>query len=38
MTWPLARSPARPAAMSIAVWSNTAGTIWQATKRFQISV
>ena len=24
--------------MSMAVWSNTAGIIWQATKRFQIRV
>jgi len=35
--WPVARNVALPAWMSAVVWSNTAGTIWQAMKRFQIS-
>ncbi len=39
MTEPVARKPILPSAesMSIATWSSTALSIWQATVRFQIS-
>ena len=38
MIWPVARKSVSAAVMSTVVWSKTAGIIWLATKRFQISV
>ena len=37
-TWPVARKRPPAASMSTEVWSYTAGDIWLARKRFQISV